>query len=383
VSERTFDVVIAGGGPAGLAVALQLARAGGVSVAVIDPNLRRPRLGETLSPGCRPLLAQLGVLEAFVAGPHARCAGTMASWGSAEVHYNDYVLHPEGHGWRIDRDAFEAMLAREAAAHGVVMLAGTFSEVWHDGDEFVVGSVGGLRARVVVDATARGAVAARKLGARKLVDDRLVGIAGMFDVVAPVERDYPLIEACENGWLYSALMPAGRLVVVVMTDSDLAHGARLHDEATWRALIASSRHTSRRVDGARCVAAPVVASACSQRIDPIADDGWIAVGDAASSFDPLSSMGIMKALGSAIDAAAAIRRRLGGDGDAFAAYAQSVAADYDRYLDTRLRYYAMEQRWPDAPFWQRRRVSDTFNPSILNSEERIWRKSPSIQPRTS
>jgi len=97
-----------------------------------------------------------------------------------------------------------------------------------------------------------------------------------------------------------------------------------------------------------------VASACSQRLDPIAGDGWIAVGDAASAFDPLSSMGIMKALRSAVDAAAAILRHLAGERDAFAGYAQTIAADYTRYLDTRTRYYAMEQRWPDAPFWQRR-----------------------------
>jgi 2-polyprenyl-6-methoxyphenol hydroxylase-like FAD-dependent oxidoreductase len=354
VSGKAFDVVIAGGGLAGLAVALQLARAVGVSVAVIDPHVRRPRFGETLSPACRPVLAQLGVLDAFIAGPHARCAGTMASWGSDEVHYNDYILHPEGYGWRVDRDALEAVLAREAAEHGVAMLAGTFNEVTHDGDELVVGTANGLRARVVVDATARSAVAARKLGARKIVEDRLVGIAGVFDASATVERDYPLIEACEKGWLYSSLMPAGGLAVVVMTDSDVAHDERLHDEVRWRELIASSRNTSRRVHGAHCLVAPSVASACSQRIEPIAGNAWIAVGDAASAFDPLSSMGITKALSSAIAAGAAIDRHLGGDRDAFSAYARSVAVDYARYLETRTRYYTMEQRWPSAPFWRRR-----------------------------
>jgi len=73
-------------------------------------------------------------------------------------------------------------------------------------------------------------------------------------------------------------------------------------------------------------------------------------GEAAIAFDPLSSMGIMKALRSAVDAAAAILRHLAGERDAFAGYAQAIAADYTRYLDTRTRYYAMEQRWPDAPF---------------------------------
>jgi flavin-dependent dehydrogenase len=352
-----FDVVIAGGGPAGLALALHLAR-DGAAVAVIEPRAaRRPRFGETLPPGNRPLLAQLGIWEAFAAGPHARCEGTMAAWGAAEVHYTDYLLHPERHGWRIDRDAFEELLRGEAARHGATMIDGAVTAVARDGDWRVMADGAAIEGGLLVDATGRSALIARRLGARKLVDDQLVGVAGVLEAALPLERGFPLIEAREDGWLYSSVLPGGRLAVVAMTDSDLAHAAQLRDRESWLRWIAAAPHTSRRIEGARCAAAPTVASACSQRLDAIAGPGWLAVGDAASALDPLSSLGIVKALRNAADAAAAIRA------GAIDAFAQSVAAEYDRYLDTRARYYAMEARWPAAPFWQRRYRSRSITKS--------------------
>src|SRR6185369_1865372 len=91
-------------------------------------------------------------------------------------------------------------------------------------------------------------------------------------------------------------------------------------------------------------------------------DRWLAVGDAACTFDPLSSQGVMKALRSGIDAAEAIRRHLSGDARALSVYADRVATAYDDYLDTRSAYYAMEQRWPDAPFWRHRHEVVTLDP---------------------
>jgi flavin-dependent dehydrogenase len=312
--------------------------------------------GETLAPGCRPLLTRLGVYDAFLHGGHSRCEGTMAAWGTAEVRFTDYLMHPERHGWRVDRDAFDRMLASEAKRRGTMLVHADVREVRRDGDRWLVTTADReISARLIVDATGRHAAIARRLGARKIVADQLVGIAGVLEPNRAIEyASFPLIEAREDGWIYSAVVPTGDIVVVAMTDSDIAHD--LHGADSWQCWIANAPHTSRRTAGAQLRGTIAVASASSQRLDPIAGDAWLATGDAAAAFDPLSSQGITSSLRSGIDAASAIRRHLAGSAEAIAEYAQSIADNYDAYLTTRGLYYAMEQRWPSSPFWQRRSV---------------------------
>jgi flavin-dependent dehydrogenase len=347
---NAFDVAIVGGGPAGMAMAIELAPS--LAVAVIDAREHRAIRGETLAPGCRPLLARLGVYDAFLRGGHARCEGTMASWGAPSLHVTDYLLHPERNGWRLDRDAFDAMLAAEAERRGATLIAAHARAVIRDGNLW---RISGLSSSLIVDATGRQAALARRLGAQRLVADNLVGISGVLEPRAPLRNEnYPLIEARHDGWVYSTVAPRGEIVVVAMTDSDVAHVNDLHDADAWRRWIAGPPRTCARVAGASLRGTVTTASACSQRLDCAAGDAWLAVGDAAAAFDPLSSQGIVSALRSGIDAAAAVRAWLAGDAEALARHAHAIAAAYDAYLTTRRSYYAMERRWRDEPFWQRR-----------------------------
>jgi flavin-dependent dehydrogenase len=83
-------------------------------------------------------------------------------------------------------------------------------------------------------------------------------------------------------------------------------------------------------------------------------DGWIAAGDAAAAYDPLSSHGIGSALAGGRQAADAVAAHLDGDGAAFTNYRERLLAEYARYLWTRDGYYRDERRWSGAPFWERR-----------------------------
>src|SRR5258707_5345098 len=76
---RTFDVLIAGGGPAGCAAAIALSRhAPELSVCIADaPRDDAPALGETLPPPAAAMLKQLGVHECFVADGHERAFRTV------------------------------------------------------------------------------------------------------------------------------------------------------------------------------------------------------------------------------------------------------------------------------------------------------------------
>src|SRR5260370_9932183 len=83
----------------------------------------------------------------------------------------------------------------------------------------------------------------------------------------------------------------------------------------------------------------------SARLDRAGGDGWLAIGDAAMSFDPISSHGMLTALSTGLAAG------------------ETSLADYQSFADTtwrayaRMRHacYAGEGLWGEAPSWRRTR----------------------------
>jgi flavin-dependent dehydrogenase len=359
---QTHDVAVVGGGPGGCAAALALrAHAPGLSVALVEAtDYAEPRVGETLPPPAASLLRHLGVWDAYAAQGHRAAYGTAAAWGEARPRENDFFFQPHGVGWHLDRGAFDGMLADQAASQGVRVLRATrvLDAARGDGGWRLALSGGDeLRARLLVDATGAGAVLARRQGgARLVVHDRLAGFVRFFRQPPGSGAPHTLVEAFADGWWYTAPLPDGRRVVACMTDSDLARGLRLDQDAPWRDLLdatapgvrASLNHAVQDGD-------PVVRAARSRRLEPAAGNDWIAVGDAASTFDPLSSQGILKALRSGIFAAYAAGDLLAkGDDAGMHRYRAFVRREFDGYLRTRAAFYVSEGRWPEREFWRRR-----------------------------
>ncbi len=370
---REFDVVILGGGPAGTATALALRRHDpSRSVALVEATAyREVRVGETLPPQVRSLLDHLGVWDAFRAGGHAAAYGTSAVWGDDEPYHNEFIYSPYGEGWHLDRARFDAMLARQAEERGSALFtrsvcvghrkAGDGSwrlEIKSRDRCFALG------ARFVVDATGRQATFARRQGASKVVFDRLLGIYVFFDLEGAdrLPATHTLVEGWEEGWWYSARLPGDRLVVACMSDADRVAELGLREPERWRAQLDRTRFTRRVLQAARPRRKPICKAAHSQRIEPVAGDGWLAVGDAATTFDPLSSHGIFKALHFGIFAAYAVADHLRGTSAALDKYRRLVARDFEGYLETRAEYYQQEQRWPASPFWRRRFGQVTLDP---------------------
>lgn len=372
----TVDVVVAGGGPAGAAVALTLLGRTRLTVAVVErSDYAAPRVGETLSPGARGLLGYLGVWEGFRAAGHRPSLGTSAAWGGPEVATRDFLFSPYGPGWHLDRRRFDAGLAGAVEAAGGAVWRRTridrVDRAAGGGWRLGLRGAGGrhrVTARFLVDATGRTASLARRLGARRVALDGLVGVTGVlgfpaFPAAAPGDA-FTLVEAVETGWWYSAPLPGGELAVALMSDGDLIHAGGRAREDAWRRALAATGPTAERARGGTPVRPLAVGSARGGRLDPVAGDGWAAVGDAAASHDPLSASGIARALDSGARAAVAIHARLErGDEAPLAAYAERQRRDFEVYCDTWARYYQIEQRWPGAPFWRRRHHRVTLDPA--------------------
>jgi flavin-dependent dehydrogenase len=353
------DVVIVGGGPAGCATGLALRdHAPALRVVLVEASAYdTPRLGETLPPLSRRLLEHLGVWEPFCRQRHRPVHGTSAAWGSAAPLDHDYLFSAQGSGWHLDRAAFDAMLAAEAEARGVTVLRQTRvsrAEREEEGWRFRLRGGGALTARFLVDATGASAAFARRCGARYVAADRLAGFARLFEE-APGNDPRTLVEAFSDGWWYTAGLPGGLRIAACLTDSDLARRLRLAEPAQWSRHLAATDSVSDLLRGARPRGPVVVRPTQSRRLEPAVGEGWLAVGDAASLFDPLSSQGILKGLRSGIFAAYAIGDLLArGDGRGLERYDRYVRDEFTSYCRVRARYYAEERRWPESEFWRRR-----------------------------
>lgn len=129
---------------------------------------------------------------------------------------------------------------------------------------------------------------------------------------------------------------------------------RQHASAAFQAALARTTHVRAALAGYALASRPRGADAGSARLARPAGDGWIAAGDAAISYDPLSSHGILNALHTGTEAGHAVAAALDGDASAIPGYAEHVDAVYATYLHHLHAYYAAETRWSDHPFWARR-----------------------------
>ena len=142
---------------------------------------------------------------------------------------------------------------------------------------------------------------------------------------------------------------------MLVTDDDLLpRGAKSNLRAWWLEQLSRTAHVQDRLGAFATPRRLLVRSARSQHLDAASGAGWLAVGDAALAFDPLSSHGIANALDHGRRAAASIAAQLAGDRSSLDTFARDLQREYAAYRTTRASYYRLEARWPDSAFWKRR-----------------------------
>jgi flavin-dependent dehydrogenase len=365
-SVDDFDVVILGGGPAGCATALALARLGTFRVLVVEAgHYEAVRIGESIPPDTRVVLEQLGVWDDFVKEAHEPCLGSCSSWGDDALGYNDFLFNPLGNGWHLDRRRFDAFLARKVLQHGTALLKGTrFDGCEREANGFRL-RLGGddkstrlVHARFIVDATGTRSSFARYMGASRRFLDQLLCITAFFELPSAANfSKLTMLEAVEIGWWYAARLPDRRIAVAVASDPEIIKHNALRSRDGWLDHLKATNHVSVELAGCRLIDdSQMTCAAPSFFLDKVAGDGWLAVGDAASAYDPISSQGIYKALSDGARAGEAIAASLGGDDAGLGEYQASAAPRFEQYLGQRNFFYGLERRWPASAFWTRRQA---------------------------
>ena len=353
-------VAVIGGGIAGAAACLRLARSGVTPLWIAPCSGSGDKPGEHLAPAARPLLAGLGALDLLDRPVHRPANAMLSAWGSDRIAERHAMVHLEGPATVLDRTAFERDLSGLAQAHGVHRVEGIVAGaerrdgVWRletDGAEH--------RARIMLDASGRAAAFAGPR-TQRFRADRLAALYAFVEQYAASEVEptrATLVEAVPAGWWYAALLADGRLALNHYSDPDLLPDGVTRDTAVFRKLLDETRHVARwiREAGFLLREPPRLASAGTTWIAPAAGEGWAAIGDAAAAFDPLSSHGMTTALWTAITASQAAIAMLSGDAEPLGRYAAKVAAGVQEFLVSRTTIYGREARFRDSEFWQRRR----------------------------
>lgn len=336
-----YDLVVAGGGPAGLATAIHAAKQG-LRVALIERGRPSLRPGESLHPGVAPVLAGLGVdIDAL---------GFVRFNGVLDLHHGREIPFGSGAqgpwlGYQALPEVLDAALSGVAQATGVFWIRARVRDVQHDQGAWNVqlNNREALVGRWLVDATG-----ARGIGQRAWTRVSPVLFASW--VMRPAGPDDPLsiptFRGTSHGWTYRAQISPSTIseVHVSLTGARVARPTSV--SCFYRGFDVTWRH---RFD------------AC--------EPNCVKVGDAQFVIDPASGKGVLRGLMSGIMAAHCIAGVV--DGKLSALEAREHYRQWSRgWFETECRELA--NLYANAPFdqaWARPFVDQVAerNPPSLSS----------------
>jgi flavin-dependent dehydrogenase len=353
INTENFDVLIAGAGVAGCTAALFLQQAGYRVGLLHRPQLLPFKTGESLPPIANKLLQQLGTWEKFKAQNHLPCYGNKSVWGATTPQVHDFLSHPYGHGWHINRLLFEQLLLDEAVEKGARLLAAsTLPKVISTSPAWQLQTAQGMvSAPFLFDAGGRNTRLPQMLGLTRNTLDKQVALCGFFEGIR-IQAEFSFIEAVSQGWWYTAPLPDGKVITSLFTLPGC-----YKNEVTATETLCAQLQTNPALQQLLLHKQPVytkLLNAGSSILNKLHTSNYLAIGDAALTFDPISSHGMVMAMTSARDAAEAFDLRQKGNMEALKQYNHTLQEVFSKYELSKQQVYASEWRWPDEPYWKKK-----------------------------
>jgi len=362
MKTTNYDVIIAGGGPAGASAAIQLAMRGARVLLAEQKKFPRPKLcGEFISPECTPLFERLQVADQMLAAHPARLTETVFySRNGRKVSVPSSWFRATGAALGLSRAEMDERLLRRASNAGAHVIEEAHVTNAIVEDQIVRGvkvKAGGretfYRAAITIDATGRTRALTRHLRAKGNGRER----APMVAFKAHFENTQVDPGACE---IYFYRGGYGGLSSIENRFSNLCFIASARDvracgadaDRVMREVVCQNRRAGTTLRHARS-ASPWLAVSLEgfgrHSVGPM--PGLLAIGDAASFIDPFTGSGMLMALESGELSSKIVAEFLEGKDDSrtLEELRARYTASYHEAFDSRLRVCSLMRKVAFVP----------------------------------
>ncbi len=329
-SNRLYDVVVIGGGPAGAAAATLLQRLGHRCLVLEGSMFPRYHIGESLIPQTFGVLDRLGLLPGLRAShfPEKHSVRFVSSSGrdSEPFYFSERIDGERARTWQIERSEFDSMLLDNARAAGVEVRMGTRIQrvlfqngravgtraKGPNGETYEVG------ARVIIDASGRATLIGSQLNLRGPVPglDKSSCWAyyrGGWRGDGTDAGETTVFMLPQRGWSWYIPLPDNVISIGIVASPEHLFAESKNPEQVFLRVINDQEALLERLSRATRVSQVRAVRRLAYRNSQTVGDGWVMVGDAAAFLDPIYSSGVFLALASAEMAAGSVHAALQAD----------------------------------------------------------------------
>lgn len=304
------EVIIVGSGVSGLILSILLKRRNIDHVVLHRIEQRKTlELPETLPPSTLELLESLNLLELF-SKSSSKTFGYHSLWNSPQLTTDNFFHHnPYKYGLKLNKKLLLSDLQDYTQDNIVPMRS--VREIHHtDSEVFVTidsdGKLQEIEGKLIIDATGRNRAVLKYLNVPSETFDNQIALSCHLPYFKHPQLIHPVLtESFEHGWGIVSSLNDHTSVMTLYTKKGSPLLPYIKEYRHWKTILAYTKFLKDFL--AEDIAPKVFGgNANSSRAIFITGNNWMAVGDAAIAFDPLSSHGISNAIYCADAAAKAI-----------------------------------------------------------------------------